>query len=417
MTVDYATANGTAPRAGRLHRGHGTLTFAAGQTRKPSRSASTATRSTRPTRPTSSTSRTPVERDDHRRPGPRNDHRRRPATGAVDRRRHRAEGDPGTARATFTVTPQRGERTTVTVDYATANSTATAPADYTARPANLTFAAGETTKTVTVTVNGDELDEVNETFNVNLTSPRRTRRSPTPRVGTITDDDGRRRSRSTTSRSPRATRHGRRNLHRQPDRAERATVTVDYATADGTAIAPGDYEAANGHGDVHTRANRRRRHGPGQRRPIDEIDETYSSTSRMRRTRRSGRPGNRHDHRQRPPAGLSVNDVTVTEGHSGTVNANVHGQPSAPSGQVVSVDYATADGRRRRRRLHRGRAASSPSAPALRRSQRSVQVKGDPSTRRTKRSSSTSPTRRTRRSRRTRDSARSRTTTGRRRSR
>src|SRR5262249_35111374 len=78
----------------------------------------------------------------------------------------------------------------VTVQYATANGTATAPADYTAIPlTTLTFNPGQTTKTVTVAVNGDMLDEANETFVVNLSAPTNATIADNQGVGTITDDD------------------------------------------------------------------------------------------------------------------------------------------------------------------------------------------------------------------------------------
>ena len=55
---------------------------------------------------------------------------------------------------------------------ATANNTAIAPTEYAAlATATLTFAHGETTKTVNVDVNGDTTIEGNETFFVNLSSP------------------------------------------------------------------------------------------------------------------------------------------------------------------------------------------------------------------------------------------------------
>ena len=57
---------------------------------------------------------------------------------------------------------------TVTVNWATANDTATAPADYTADTGTLTFTPGDTTKTITVAVQGDLLDEINERYFVNL---------------------------------------------------------------------------------------------------------------------------------------------------------------------------------------------------------------------------------------------------------
>ncbi len=52
----------------------------------------------------------------------------------------------------------------VSVDYATANGTAAAPADYTADLRHAQLRAGQTTKQVTVLVQGDTLDEANETF-------------------------------------------------------------------------------------------------------------------------------------------------------------------------------------------------------------------------------------------------------------
>ena len=50
----------------------------------------------------------------------------------------------------------------ITVDYASANGTATAPADYAAGSGRSRFAAGETSKRVTVLVNGDLLDEADK---------------------------------------------------------------------------------------------------------------------------------------------------------------------------------------------------------------------------------------------------------------
>ena len=52
------------------------------------------------------------------------------------------EGDAGTVDATFTVSLSAPSGRAVTVDYATANGTATAAADYTAAAGTLAFAAG-----------------------------------------------------------------------------------------------------------------------------------------------------------------------------------------------------------------------------------------------------------------------------------
>jgi hypothetical protein len=78
----------------------------------------------------------------------------------------------------------------VTVDWATANGTATAPADYTADSDQLTFVPGDTQEMITVAVQGDLLDEgASETFNVNLSNPVNATISDGTGVGTITDDD------------------------------------------------------------------------------------------------------------------------------------------------------------------------------------------------------------------------------------
>ena len=80
------------------------------------------------------------------------------------------EGNSGTVNASFTVTLSPPAGGTVTVQYQTANGTATSGTDYVAASGTLAFLAGETSKLVTVTVNGDVVQETDETFFVNLSS-------------------------------------------------------------------------------------------------------------------------------------------------------------------------------------------------------------------------------------------------------
>ena len=75
------------------------------------------------------------------------------------------------AAATFTVTLSAVSTSTVTVNYATSNSSAPSGSDYTATSGTLTFAPGETSKTVTVPILDDALYENNETFTLVLSSP------------------------------------------------------------------------------------------------------------------------------------------------------------------------------------------------------------------------------------------------------
>src|SRR5262249_27389221 len=81
------------------------------------------------------------------------------------------EGNSGTMAFAFTVSLSVAYDVPVTVNYATANGTATAGSDYQADSGTLTIPAGQTSGTITVLVNGDRLAESNETFAINLSSP------------------------------------------------------------------------------------------------------------------------------------------------------------------------------------------------------------------------------------------------------
>lgn len=92
------------------------------------------------------------------------------------------EGDAGTTSFVFTVTKTGTTGLSTDVTFATQDGTATiANSDYQENSGTLTFLAGDTTKQVTVLVNGDTTQESDETFFVNLTATT---------VGTITDSQG-----------------------------------------------------------------------------------------------------------------------------------------------------------------------------------------------------------------------------------
>jgi len=69
---------------------------------------------------------------------------------------------------TFTVNLSAAYDQPVTVSYRTVNGTATAGSDYTSKSGTITFAPGETTKTITIEVKGDNKRESNETFYLDL---------------------------------------------------------------------------------------------------------------------------------------------------------------------------------------------------------------------------------------------------------
>jgi hypothetical protein len=100
------------------------------------------------------------------------------------------EGTAGTKAATFPVTLAPPSAGPVTVQVRTQDDSATAGSDYVAlSPTTLTFAAGETTKSVTVTVNGDTAREPDEAFSVVLSNPIGAGLSRDSATGFIVNDD------------------------------------------------------------------------------------------------------------------------------------------------------------------------------------------------------------------------------------
>ena len=115
------------------------------------------------------------------------------------------EGNTGTKSVTFTVTLSAASDAPVTVTYATADGTATlAGGDYRAASGTVTFAPGQTSKTITVLVNGDRLAEDDEYFYVNLTGATGAGIANGSGYATIQDDEPRI-SISDVSVKPRAT--------------------------------------------------------------------------------------------------------------------------------------------------------------------------------------------------------------------
>ncbi|HYO77919.1 MAG TPA: Calx-beta domain-containing protein, partial [Thermoanaerobaculia bacterium] len=101
-----------------------------------------------------------------------------------------AEGNAGTTNFTFTVTLSGASATDVTVNYTTANGTATAGVDYAAQSGVATITAGTLSTTITVPVSGDVVAEPDETFFVNLTGATNAAIADNQGLGTIVNDEG-----------------------------------------------------------------------------------------------------------------------------------------------------------------------------------------------------------------------------------
>jgi ELWxxDGT repeat protein len=101
------------------------------------------------------------------------------------------EGHSGTSNASFTVTLSSPSTQTITVQFLTANGTASAGSDYQSTGGTLTFLPGQTSRSVSVIVNGDLLGEAHETFFVNLSYPQNATIADGQGVGSILDDEPR----------------------------------------------------------------------------------------------------------------------------------------------------------------------------------------------------------------------------------
>ena len=145
---------------------------------------------------------------------------------------------------TFTVQLNVASSLAVTVDWATADGTATQGADYGETTGTLTFDALETEQTITVPLLDDALDEADETFTIALSNPSNATLDDPEAIGTITDND----AAPTLIIADAQAAEGEREITFAVTLGAVSSfeITVDWTTADGTAMADADYAAAAG---------------------------------------------------------------------------------------------------------------------------------------------------------------------------
>jgi hypothetical protein len=155
------------------------------------------------------------------------------------------EGNSGTTQATFVVALSAPSSQTVSCSFATANGTATAGSDYTATSGLVTFAAGEVEKPVVVLVNGDTVDETQETIFLDISNVMNATVSSSRGTGFINDDDGPSISINnvTITEGNSGTKAATFTLTLSGPSVE--AIAVRVITAPGTATASSDYNAIN----------------------------------------------------------------------------------------------------------------------------------------------------------------------------
>jgi len=156
------------------------------------------------------------------------------------------EGNSGATNAQFTVTLSGFSSQTITVDYVTADGSATAPSDYDSQSGTLSFPPGTSTRTIDVAVKGDAIAEANETFFVNLLNPINANISVAQGTGTINDDDEIGFVQFSAPTASVAENGGAASLTVTRTGDTSGVTTVNFETADGTAVQKSDYTFNSG---------------------------------------------------------------------------------------------------------------------------------------------------------------------------
>jgi hypothetical protein len=151
------------------------------------------------------------------------------------------EGNSGTSNMTFTVTLTGATTVPASVPYQTFSNSAQSGADYQSVNGTLTFAVGETQKTITVPIIGDTIPENDETFYVQLFTPTNAFLNRSFAFGTILNDDTG--GPNVTAADVRIVEGnaGTKNAEITFTATQPYVGYVNYSTVDGTALSARDY--------------------------------------------------------------------------------------------------------------------------------------------------------------------------------
>ncbi|MFN8076055.1 MAG: Calx-beta domain-containing protein [Kineosporiaceae bacterium] len=263
------------------------------------------------------------------------------------------EPDTGSVNATFTITRTGSTTEAVSATVATAAGTASAGSDFTAKAATVvTIPAGATSATVTVPVLGDTADEANETFTLGLTAPVRASIADASGTATIVDDEG------TVTAGP-AT-FFRAGDVRVTEGASGTTTLTFTVTRSGTTTGTGSVvvatagDTATGGVDFTALAATTVSFAAGQTSKTvsvatigDTIPEQHERFWLNLSSPVGGvvadaqAAGELTDTDAGTPARLSINDVTVVEGNSGSRGATFTVTRSGSTAEAVTVNVAT----------------------------------------------------------------------------
>jgi len=261
-----------------------------------------------------------------------------------------AEGNTGNHNLVFTVNLSAASGKDITVNFSTVNGSATAPSDYVSQVSqNLVIPAGQLSGNIQISIVGDTVPEPNEDFTVNLNSGTNvTLGADTQATGTITNDD----SGVTASINDVTVTEG--NAPNTVNAtftvtlssAAPAAATITYRTTDGSAVSPADYTGVPNtslpiaQGALSAQITIVVK-GDGLPEPSENFFVDLVGSTGPVTIADSRGTGTITDDDTAPSA--SINDVSVTEGTGGTVNATFTVSLSGPAPAPVQIRYTTVD--------------------------------------------------------------------------
>ncbi len=255
------------------------------------------------------------------------------------------EGNAGTTNANFTVSLSNPSSGMITVDYATGNSTATAGSDFVGAVATVVFNPGQTTRPISIAINGDTVFEQNETFTVNLSGASLATITDTQGVGTINNDD----SQPTISINNVSVTEGNSGTTTATftvslSNPSSEVVSTNYTTTNGSAVAGSDYVVTSGTlsfspGEVSKQISVSVS-GDTTFEENEVFTVTLSAAVGATFADNQGTGTINNDDSQ---PSITIANVSLNEGNSGTSSAAFAVTLSNASSQTITVNFSTAD--------------------------------------------------------------------------
>ncbi len=256
------------------------------------------------------------------------------------------EGDAGSSNATFTLTLSSPSAQAASVSYSTADGTAVAGSDYTAKFGTATLPPGSLSAQVAVAVRGDARFEPDESFLLKLENPVNAVLANAEARATILNDDRAPLisvSDAGVTEAPGATVASFEVTLSEP--SLEAAVTLQYATAGGSATGGLDFEDTSGIVTLAPRETKALIRIAVLDDLLSEADETFflnltgPVNAQLANTQARGIIRDNDI-----PPKLFLKDAQVIEGDSGRVQLVFPAELDRPSGSVVTAAFATRDG-------------------------------------------------------------------------